>query len=145
MERRGFLEVALAGMIGPALWRDGLLLDAAREAAAQQNTAGLETVGLYVSLPTDPPPKNPAIYDYFRACGYNYLEFCEAGFRYRPELHPEYYQEMSRAIALAQGKGFRVGIVLLGGMEQWRGNDSTGFAGSFSPLDTVKLQERMAY
>jgi hypothetical protein len=146
MNRRGFLEVAIAGAIAPALWRDGSLRDPAGEpGAAPHHTAGLETVGLYVSLPTDPPPKNPAVYDYFRACGYNYLEFCEAGFRYRPPLHPEYYQEISRAIALAHAKGFRVGIVLLGGMEQWNGRDSTGFAGPFSPLDTVKLQDRLAY
>jgi hypothetical protein len=146
MNRRGFLEVAIAGAIAPALWRDGSLRDPSGEpGAAPHHTAGLETVGLYVSLPTDPPPKNPAVYDYFRACGYNYLEFCEAGFRYRPPLHHEYYQEISRAIALAHAKGFRVGIVLLGGMEQWNGRDSTGFAGPFSPLDTVKLQDRLAY
>jgi hypothetical protein len=109
---------------------------------------GFQTVGLYASLPTDPPPKDPRVYDFFKACGYNYLEFCEAGFRSRPDLLSEYYKDMSSAIAMAHDKGFRVGIVLLAGMEQWTGPDSTlgaNFPGVFSPLDRTKLTERFAH
>jgi hypothetical protein len=84
------------------------------------------------------------VYDFFRACGYNYLEFCEAGFRSRPDLLPDYYKEISRAISMAHEKSFRVGIVLLAGMEQWKGADKTGYSGAFSPLDKAKLQERFA-
>jgi len=108
---------------------------------------GFQTVGLYASLPTDPPPKDPRVYDFFKACGYNYLEFCEAGFRSRPDLLPEYYKDMSSAITLAHDKGFRVGIVLLAGMEQWTGPDSTlgaNFPGVFGPRDKSKLTERFA-
>jgi hypothetical protein len=108
---------------------------------------GFTTVGLYASLPTDPPPKDPRVYDFFKACGYNYLEFCEAGFRFRPELLPPYYKAMSSAIALAHEKGFRVGIVLLAGMEQWRGPDSTlgaNLPAVFGPRDKTKLTERFA-
>jgi hypothetical protein len=110
-----------------------------------KNTVRLETVGLYVSLPTDPPPTDPRVYDFFKACGYNYLEFCEAGFRSRPDLLPGYYRRMSRAIDTAHQKGFRVGILLLAGMEQWKGPGETGSAGAFSPLDKTKLQERLTH
>jgi hypothetical protein len=104
-----------------------------------------ETVGLYVSLPTDPPPAEPRVYDFLKACGYNYLEFCEAGFRSRPDLLPGYYKQMSRAIDMAHQKGFRVGILLLAGMEQWQGPGETGSAGAFSPLDKTRLKERLRH
>ena len=84
------------------------------------------------------------MYDFFKACGYNYLECCEAGFRSRPDLLPDYYKEMSRALSMAHEKGFRVGIVLLAGTEQWKGLGKTGYSGAFSPLDEAKLQERFA-
>jgi len=85
------------------------------------------------------------MYEFFKACGYNYLEFCEAGFRSRADLLTDYYQEMSGAINLAHEKGFRVGIVLLAGMKQWRGPDTSGYLGAFSPLDNAQLQERFTY
>ena len=85
------------------------------------------------------------MYEFFKACGYNYLEFCEAGFRSRADLLPDYYKEMSRAINLAHERGLRVGIVLLAGMKQWRGPDKSGYLGAFSPLDKAKLQERFMY
>jgi hypothetical protein len=117
-------------------------VDAKRPA---KNTFHFETVGLYCSLPTDPPPTDPRLYDFLKACGYNYLEFCEAGFRSRPDLLPGYYKRMSRAIDTAHQRGFRVGILLLAGMEQWKGPDETGSAGVFSPLDKPKLQERLTH
>src|SRR5688500_5432034 len=110
-----------------------------------KNTFHFETVGLYVSLPTDLPSTDPSFYDFLASCGYNYLEFCEAGFRSRPDLLPDYYKQMSRAIDIAHQKGFQVGIVLLAGMEQWKGPEKTGFAGAFSPLDKTKLQERLTH
>ena len=110
-----------------------------------KSTSHFETVGLYVSLPTDLPPTNPGFYDFLASCGYNYLEFCEAGFRSRPDLLPDYYKQMSRVIDIAHQKGFQVGIVLLAGMEQWKGSGKSGFAGAFSPLDKAKLQERLAH
>ena len=146
MDRRRFLRTTLATSFGSfAVQRAGLLDPIAGAKGATDYATGFDTVGLYVSLPTDPPPASPRYYDFFRACGYNYLEFCEAGFRTRPDLLPAYYDKMSRAIALAHGKGFRVGIVLLAGMEQWRGPGENGFLGAFSPLDRAKLQERLGY
>src|SRR2546429_4351099 len=144
--RRDFLRAALATSVGPFLCRHASMfeLEASRSA---EHAGGFETVGLYASLPTDPLPKEPRVYDFFKACGYNYLEFCEAGFRSRPDLLPEYYKDMSSAITLAHDKGFRVGIVLLAGMEQWTGPDNTlgaNFPGVFSPRDKTKLTERFA-
>lgn len=109
------------------------------------NISSFGTVGLYVSLPTDPPPTDPRLYDFFKACGYNYLEFCEAGFRSRPDVLPGYYQQISRAIDTAHRKGFQVGILLLAGMNQWKGPDKTGSAGAFSPLDKTQLKERLDF
>ena len=146
MDRRRFLQATLATSFGSlAMPRTALTAPSATAARATENAAGFDTVGLYVWLPTDPPPAGPKHYDFFRACGYNYLEFCEAGFRTRPDLLPAYYDTMSRAIALAHEKGFRVGIVLLAGMEQWRGPADKGFVGAFSPLDRARLQERLGY
>jgi hypothetical protein len=112
---------------------------------SRKNAGRLETVGLYVSLPTDPPPSDPRVYDFYKACGYNYLEFCEAGFRTRPDLLPAYYRQMSRAINLAHRKGFRVGVVLLAGMHQWKGPGKSGYLGAIRSLDKTKLDERISY
>jgi len=145
MDRRNFLQAALATSVGSFLFSDSSIRGTCTDAKnSAERGSGLETVGLYASLPTDPPPKNRRVYDFFRACGYNYLEFCEAGFRSRPDLLPDYYKEISRAISMAHEKSFRVGIVLLAGMEQWKGADKTGYSGAFSPLDKAKLQERFA-
>ncbi|HET9393621.1 MAG TPA: hypothetical protein VFO29_08925 [Candidatus Rubrimentiphilum sp.] len=135
MERRRFLKVALATSVGPFLIPAG----------ASAQGAPFETIGLYCSLPTDLPPKDSNTYDFFKACGYNYLEFCEAGFRYRPDLLPDYYEQMSHAVNLAHEKGFRVGIVLLAGMEQWKGPGKIGYAGTFSTIDQPKLAERLVH
>ena len=145
--RRDFLRAALATSVGPFLCRHSSVFELEARGPTEQG-GGFQTVGLYASLPTDPPPKDPRVYDFFKACGYNYLEFCEAGFRSRPDLLPEYYKDMSSAITLAHDKGFRVGIVLLAGMEQWTGPDSTlgaNFPGVFSPRDKTQLTERFAH
>src|SRR5260370_26752598 len=126
MDRRHFLQAAVATSVGSFLSQDSPILGAPAEAKSAAKHAGaFETIGLYCSLPTDPPPKDPQMYDFYKACGYNYLEFCEAGFRSRPDHLPDYYKEMSSAIHLAHERGFRVGIVLLAGMEQWRSEEHT--------------------
>jgi len=91
------------------------------------------------------PPTDEKFYDFLKTCGYNYLEFCEAGFRWRPDLLPDYYQQMSKAIQTAHQKGFRVGILLLAGMQQWQGPGERGSAGVFSTHDTTQLQGRLAH
>ena len=101
-----------------------------------------ETVGLYVA----PPEKEEAhYYDFYKACGYNYLEFCEVGFSRRPDLLPAYYAETSEAIDAAHQKGFKVWILILAGMKQWKGPAERGNAGTFSALNKELLQERLSY
>jgi hypothetical protein len=146
MNRRRFLQTALTTSLGTFVFQDSGIPGAAAEVKVRAKSAGdFETIGLYCSLPTNPPPKDPHMYEFFKACGYNYLECCEAGFRSRPDLLPDYYKEISHAINLAHEKGFRVGIVLLAGMEQWKGADKTGNSGAFSPFDKAKLQERFTH
>lgn len=102
----------------------------------------LQTVGIYVQ----PPTTEQAHYlDFYRGCGYNYLEFCDTGFGHRPDRLPEYYADLAKAVTDAQKKGFRVWILLLAGMKQWKGPDATGNAGTFSALDTELLKERLSF
>ncbi len=56
-----------------------------------------QTVGLYVA----PPTEESHYYEFYKACGYNYLEFCEGGFGQRPDLLPEYYATMAEAVNTA--------------------------------------------
>ncbi len=107
-----------------------------------QTTSRFETLGIYVT----PPAKSEAhYYDYYKACGYNYLEFCDTGFSWKPSLLPKYYADMTAAIKAAQKKGFKVWILLLAGMKQWKGEADRGDAGTFSALKTELLQERLGF
>jgi len=101
----------------------------------------LGTVGIYV---TPPGCGESHHYDFYRACGYNYLEFCDGGFGRRPDLLPRYYAEMTHAIDTARGKGFKVWILLLAGMKQWQGPGEAGYPGTFSALNAELLHERLA-
>ena len=108
---------------------------------ATPGTARFDTIGLYVT----PPGKEEAhYYDFYQACGYNYLEFCEGGFARRPDLLPAYHGELAKAIAAAHKKGFKVWILLLAGMQQWKGPAESGNAGTFSALHTDLLRERLS-
>ena len=101
-----------------------------------------QTIGIYIS----PPQSHEShYYDFYGACGYNYLEFCEAGFGRRPDLLPAYHAEMANAIDAAHKKGFKVWILLLAGMQQWKGTAESGSAGTFCALDTSLLEERLEY
>ena len=108
---------------------------------APPGTPRFDTIGLYVT----PPGKEEAhYYDFYQACGYNYLEFCEGGFARRPDLLPAYHGELAKAIAAAHQKGFKVWILLLAGMQQWKGPAESGNAGTFSALRTDLLRERLS-
>jgi hypothetical protein len=103
---------------------------------------GFSTVGIYIS----PPGTNDTVtYPFLKACGYNYLEFCEGGFAQRPDLLPKYYAELNAAIRRAHRKGFKVWILLLAGMKQWHGPEAGGSAGTFSALERLALQERLEF
>jgi hypothetical protein len=112
------------------------------DGARAQRAHPFDTVGIYIQPPAENDRQS---YDFFKACGYNYLEFVEGGFGRRPDALSAYYAEMSRAIDAAHKKGFRVSILLLAGMVQWKGPAESGSAGTFSALDRTKLQERLDY
>jgi hypothetical protein len=100
------------------------------------------TIGIYIG----PPKTNDHVtLPFLKACGYNYLEFCETGFAKRPDQLPEYYAQMNAAIGRAQREGFRVWILLLAGMRQWHGPATTGSAGTFSALNEEALRERLQF
>ncbi len=85
-----------------------------------------QTVGLYVSPATG---REARAYDFYRACGYNYVEFCDGGFASRPDVLGRYYQGMAEAIDSVHQRGLKVGILLLAGMKQWEGPAESGNAG----------------
>lgn len=130
------LSMAAVLFIGPS--NTGL---AWRETTVRKE-ATLQTVGLYVA---PPEPHQSHFLDFYRACGYNYLEFCDSGCAIRPDVLPGYYANVGHAITTAQRKGFRVWILLLAGMRQWKGPGESGNAGTFSALDRPLLNERLAY
>lgn len=102
----------------------------------------LRTVGIYI-----PQPKvtEERLYDFYRACGYNYLELCDVGFSRRPDKLDDYYASFSRAIQQAKRRGFQAWVLLLAGMRQWNGPAEAGNAGTFSALNTGLLEERLVY
>jgi hypothetical protein len=150
MTRRSFLQsMALASVGGMDLRHMGspTMIAAAQPATdngpskAIPGARPFNTIGLYVA----PPGKGESdYYDFYQACGYNYLEFCEAGFARRPDLLPAYHQELVKSIAAAHQKGFKVWILLLAGMQQWKGPAESGNAGTFSALRTDPLRERLS-
>ncbi|MBI2297429.1 MAG: hypothetical protein HYU66_00510 [Armatimonadetes bacterium] len=101
----------------------------------------LQAVRLYV----DPPDgAHQQLYAFYRAAGYDSFEFLERGFGIRPDLHAKYYADTAAQIATAQRYGFRVWILLLAAMKQWRGPADNGYLASFSALDRPQLDERLA-
>jgi hypothetical protein len=107
-----------------------------------KSTRRFTTVGLYVQPPGEGEQQ---FYDFYRACGYNYLEFVEGGFGQRPDRLDGYYERMSRDIDAAHRNRFKVWVLLLAGMGQWKGPAETGSAGAFSALDKSRLAERLSY
>jgi hypothetical protein len=142
MTRRRFLKsmaLASVGGMGLKLVGSPTIIAAAQPvgykplSTATSGARPFDTIGLYVA----PPDKDEAhYYDFYQACGYNYLEFCEGGFARRPDLLPAYHKELAEAIAAAHKKGFKVWILLLAGMQQWKGPSESGSAGTFSALRT---------
>ncbi len=114
-----------------------------RNAPRSQQQRQFETVGIYLF---DLPPKNEraGYCDFYKACGYNYVELCDWGFALRPDLLAAHYDEVADAIKAAQHKGFKVSILLLACLRQWQGPADKGDAGTFSPLDKKATQERLS-
>lgn len=126
-----------AGANGPRGGAGEAAVNGAKTAARR-----LETVGIYVQ-PAGAGQSH--YYDFYKACGYNYLEFCEGGFGVRPDRLPAYYADMAAGIRDAKRRGLRVWILLLAGMKQWKGPEEGGGAGTFSALDGQLLEERLGF
>jgi hypothetical protein len=151
MNRRRFLQAMAFASVGALdARRLGPLESFAAAAPGRESVPSkpafhsrrLATIGLYVA----PPGKTEAhYYDFYHACGYNYLEFCEGGFGRRPDLLPAYHAELSEAVAAAHQKGFKVWLLLLAGMRQWQGPAESGNAGTFSARHTDLLHERLSF
>jgi hypothetical protein len=105
-------------------------------------TRPFETVGLYVV-----PPQGDTLkyYDFYKVCGFNYLEFCDRGYSKNTNLLVGYYDQVAKAVNTAHEKGFKVWILLLAGMKQWPGPTRQGFPGTFSALNQSLLQQRLSY
>jgi hypothetical protein len=104
--------------------------------------SGFATVGIYIA-PSNSDQPDP--YGFYRACGYNYLEFCDGGFSCRPDRLPAYYAAMESAVEAAHRKGFQVWILLLAAMKQWKGPAESEYPGTFSALREDLLKERLAF
>ncbi|MHB0998664.1 MAG: hypothetical protein ACYC27_05405 [Armatimonadota bacterium] len=96
----------------------------------QTDAAQAGTVGLYAFTPA------PEYYKYWRACGYNMLQFIDHTY-VTPEgkARDEYYARMSKSIDQAQKAGFKVWIIELSNVLS---NDS-----GFDPLDQAAMDKRL--
>jgi hypothetical protein len=99
------------------------------------------TIGIYVY----PQPEKTDRYKFLKDCGYNYVEFCDTAFAWKPEMHEKYYQLMNDEIDKLHALGMKVGIIILSGMKQWQGPADSGNPGAFSPSDPAALNERYSY
>lgn len=101
------------------------------EAAEHQ----LKTIGLYAF---DPPQQ--AHYEFWEACGYNFLQFIDKGLWLPDEQQESYYERLAQGIAEAQQHGFEVGVLLQSNVmpyphDWWE---------TYDPRDSVRMAARMA-
>lgn len=134
----GWSMAVVAAAIGAIITHD-VAADRRRPMSSQHR---FTTIGIYVQPPV---AGQEHCLDFYKACGYDYLEFCDTGFGHRPDRLTEYYAGFAKSLTEAQKKGFRVWILLLAGMKQWKGPEPQGAAGTFGTLDRNMLNERLAY
>jgi len=132
----------LACLIGSFIWKLVLTwLFCAGAVLGADNR--FSTIGIYIEPPAN--TNDRVTYSFLKACGYNYIEFCEKGWTKRPDKLPEYYTQINAVIEAAHRQGFKVCILLLAGMQQWNGPATEGLPGTFSALDKKALRERLQY
>jgi hypothetical protein len=88
-----------------------------------------KTIGIYIFQ----QPEKINRYKFLKDCGYNYIEFCENSFGWKPETHPAYFKVLNDEIEKIHALGMKVGIIILSGMKQWKGPGDYGYLGAFSP------------
>lgn len=102
----------------------------------------MKTIGIYVQPPT---PDQTHLLDFYKDCGYNYVEFCDIGFHWHVDELPDYYAKLGKSVRDAKAKGLQTWILLLAGMKQWRGPGPSGNPGTFSALDKTLLKQRLEF
>ncbi len=95
---------------------------------------GLSTVGLYAFRPA------PAFYPFWKACGYNLLQFIDHAFSLPPEAREEAYAHLARGIEEAHQAGFKVDIIQLSNISSWPDYPSPSV---FDPLDEAAMGARL--
>lgn len=99
-------------------------------AISQADAARIGTVGLYAFTPA------PEYYDYWRACGYNMLQFIDHTYvTPEGEARDAYYARMTKSIEQAQKAGFKVWIIELSNVLS---NDLP-----FDPTDQAAMDKRL--
>jgi hypothetical protein len=93
----------------------------------------IKTVGVYL-WPSG--PESDRDYKYWRACGYNTIQFLMTGVSFTsPDVREANLVNMNDRIIRAQHAGFRTGIVILSNIS------TTGT--NFDPRDSVQMQKRL--
>src|SRR5690606_38309255 len=106
-----------------------------RGAATSTAGAKLETIGLYAFDPAEEEH-----YVFWKACGYNFLQFIDKGLWLPADERDGYYERLTRGIEDAQRHGFKVGILLEANVlphphDWWE---------TFDPRDSVQMRSRLA-
>jgi hypothetical protein len=94
----------------------------------------IETIGLYASAPS------PRYYAFYKASGYNVLQFVDEGLSQPPGQRDAYYADLAEGIKLAKKQGFRVWVVLLSDVPDY---PEFGKSWAFDPTDRQAMQKRL--
>ncbi len=104
------------------------------EGTASGRNPGLATIGLYAFDPAEEEH-----YLFWKACGYNFLQFIDKGLWIPEAERAAYYDKLAQGIADAQRHGFGVGILLQSNVlphphDWWE---------TFDPRDSVAMKNRL--
>ncbi|MBR7143267.1 MAG: hypothetical protein IKD06_07010 [Clostridia bacterium] len=84
---------------------------------------------------------------FWKACGINTVQLAELGwYQKEGEVLDAYLEDVRQQILKAQADGFKVDILLMSNIEQWRGSSAqepTGFGVWFDPADEEKMRDRL--
>lgn len=106
----------------------------APEGTASDPDPALPTIGLYAF-----DPAADVHYAFWKACGYNFLQFIDKGLWIPEAERAAYYDGLEQGIADAQRHGFKVGILLQSNVlshphDWWE---------TFDPRDSIVMNERL--
>lgn len=105
----------------------------AAPAVAAKNS--VKTVGLYAFMPA------PDVYKFWKACGYDTLQFIDHAFSAPAEGHDAIYRNTEKGIREAQAAGFKVDIIILSNVSSYP--DYPFVKPVFDPTDKAAMQKRL--